>query len=167
MQPGRSRPRSGVRGGGLWGPLHPYAALATSAFVAGARFRAQAAAGRPRNAPAAQSHPILGVFEILGASAAPFPCIGGVCLIVPPRGRYTIPGASRSRATQECARRPFASHTRSVLNLGRVYCPVPVYRLPLPPIVPSCPVARPVQDSGRKPQPGGPGTRPPPNCVPL
>ena len=62
MQPGRSRPRSGVRGGGLWGPLHPYAALATSAFAAGTRFRAQAAAGRPRNAPTAHSGPILGVF---------------------------------------------------------------------------------------------------------
>ena len=170
MQPGRSRPRSGVRGGGLWGPLHPYAALATSAFAAGTRFRAQAAAGRPRNAPTAQLCLTLGVFEILGASAAPFACIGGVCLIVPlaagtrfralaaagrprnvptaqsrpilgvfeilgasagpfpcigypsprschrapSRGRCTIPGASRSRAAQERAHRPFGSHSRSV-----------------------------------------------------
>ena len=103
-----------LRGGDLWGPLQLYAALATSAFAAGARFRAQAAAGRPRNAPAAHSRPTLGVFEILGASAGPFPYIGGVCLIVPPRGWCTIPGASRSRATQECARRPIASHSRSV-----------------------------------------------------
>jgi hypothetical protein len=80
-----------VRGGDLWGPLQPYAALATSAFAAGTRFRAQAAAGpepeaqeRPSDsdAPTAQLCPTLGVFEILGASAGPFPCIGGECLIV-------------------------------------------------------------------------------------
>jgi hypothetical protein len=77
-------------------------------------------------------------------------------------GRYTIPGASRSRSAQERARRPIASHTRSVLNLGRVYCPVPVHRRRVPHRAPS----RPVHDSGRKPQPGDPGMRPPPIRVP-
>jgi hypothetical protein len=60
-------------------------------------------------------------------------------------GWCTIPGASRSRAAQERARRPIASHTRSVLNLGRVYCPFPVHRRRVPHRAPS----RPVHDSGR------------------
>jgi len=63
-------------------------ASATSVFAAGARFRAQAAAGRPRNAPTAQSRPTLGVFEILGAFTAPFPRIGECpSIIVRERGR--------------------------------------------------------------------------------
>ena len=68
----------------------------------------------------------------MGASTAPFPCIGypspRSCLRAPSRGRCRIPGASRSRAAQERARRPIASHSRSVLNPGCVCCPVPAHR---------------------------------------
>ena len=122
MQPGRSRPRSGVRGGGLWGPLHPYAALATSAFAAGARFRAQAAAGRPRNASTAHSRPTLGVFEILGASAAPFACIGGVCLIVPVHAlTHSLTQSPTHRLARSLARSKWQAHrdTRSTDTVAR------------------------------------------------
>jgi hypothetical protein len=59
-------------------------------------------------------------------------------------GRYTIPGASRSRPAQEHARRPIASQSRRVLHPGRVYCPVPVHRRRVPHRAPS----RLVHDSG-------------------
>ena len=155
MQPGRSRPRSGVRGGGLWGPLQPCAALAICASAVGARFRTQYAAGRPRNAHIAHSHPTLGVFEILCVLTAPLPCIGCECPIVPGRGRCTIPDAIRSRAAQERAHRPFAPHARSVLNSVRTYCPAAVHRLRVSHRAPSWSV----HDSGRNTRPGGPGTR--------
>jgi hypothetical protein len=156
----------GLRGRGLWSPLQRYAALAICAFAVGARFRTQYGAERPRNAHIAHSGPTLGVFQILCALTAPFSSSGCECAIVPRRGRCTIPDAIRGRAAQKSAHRPLAPRATSVLNSVRTYCPVPVHRLLVRLIVPSCPVARSVHDSGRNTRLDGPGTRTSPNRVP-